>query len=142
KLVSDLLNMNRSELHALWKSFFSTIPPVSQSALVFPIAYAFQKKKFGGLAQKHITFLNRYSKLLHSDNSVQKRTNTYSLREGTVLTRNYKGSIHSVSISKEGFIYNKVVYFSLSAVAHAITGKSWNGYVFFGLKEIKDKQNA
>lgn len=142
KSVSDLLKMNRSELHSLWKSFFSTVPPVSQSALILPIAYAFQKKQFGGLAQKNITLLNRYAKLLHSDNSIQKRTNAYSLREGTLLTRDYKGSVYTVFVSKDGFTYNKVLYSSLSGVANAITGKSWNGYRFFGLKKTKDVLNA
>lgn len=52
---------------------------------------------------------------------------------GTVLVRKYKGVDHRVTVLAEGFEYEDVVYRSLSAVAHAISGSHWNGYGFFGL---------
>lgn len=60
---------------------------------------------------------------------------------GTVLSRKYKGHIYKVTVLPGGFEYNGEIYRSLSAVAYAITGSNWNGYLFFNLtdprKDIK-----
>lgn len=52
---------------------------------------------------------------------------------GTVLTRKYKGCTHRVTVRPNGLEYESTLYPSLSAVAHAITGAHWNGYLFFRL---------
>ena len=48
-----------------------------------------------------------------------------------VLTRPFKGRLHIVTVTPNGFEYDGDLYRSLSAVAHAITGSHWNGYHFF-----------
>jgi hypothetical protein len=40
-------------------------------------------------------------------------------------------------VLEQGFAWNGAVYDSLSAVARAITGTSWNGPRFFGLRDRK-----
>lgn len=52
---------------------------------------------------------------------------------GSRITREYKGVLHSVEVLDSGFRYQDHVYPSLSAVARAITGGSWNGFAFFHL---------
>lgn len=52
---------------------------------------------------------------------------------GTVLTKSYRGVEHRVLVLPNGFEHDGRVYRSLSAVAHAISGSHWNGYLFFGL---------
>ncbi len=52
---------------------------------------------------------------------------------GTVLRRLFKGVEHEVTVLAQGFEYEGKVYRSLSAVATAITGSHWNGFLFFGL---------
>lgn len=54
---------------------------------------------------------------------------------GTVITRQYRGTEHRVTVLPDGFEYNSETYRSLSAVASAITGSHWNGKLFFGLKD-------
>ena len=54
---------------------------------------------------------------------------------GTILTREYHGEIHQVTVLDRGFEYQGKVYRSLSGIATAITGTQWNGYLFFGLKK-------
>ena len=61
---------------------------------------------------------------------------------GTVLTRLFKGYEYQVTVLPEGFEFDGVVYRSLSAVAHAITGSHWNGMYFFGLTDRKRKREA
>jgi hypothetical protein len=52
---------------------------------------------------------------------------------GTILTREYKGSVVQVQVLQKGFEYQGQVYKSLSAVAKAVTGSHCNGYFFFHL---------
>jgi hypothetical protein len=57
------------------------------------------------------------------------------LLPGTVLTRDYKGQTIRVSVLASGFEFEGERYKSLTAVAKAVTGKHWNGYHFFGLRD-------
>lgn len=52
---------------------------------------------------------------------------------GTVLRRQYRGVEHVVTVLAGGFEHEGKTYRSLSAVASAITGSKWNGFLFFGL---------
>jgi hypothetical protein len=52
---------------------------------------------------------------------------------GSVITRNYKGELLQVRVLQQGFEYDGSVYQSLSAVAKAITGSHYNGFLFFKL---------
>jgi len=53
---------------------------------------------------------------------------------GALLRRIYKGRTILVTVLEDGFEYEDTVYKSLTAVARAVTGTHWNGYLFFGLK--------
>lgn len=52
---------------------------------------------------------------------------------GSVLRRTFKGVEHEVTVLPHGFEHEGKTYRSLSAVATAITGSHWNGFLFFGL---------
>jgi hypothetical protein len=58
-----------------------------------------------------------------------------NLRPGTLLVREYKDEMHRVTVLAEGYSWHGKTYPTLSAVARAITGANWNGYVFFGLRK-------
>ena len=57
-----------------------------------------------------------------------------------MITRNYKGAELQVTVRVDGFEYEGRVHPSLSAVAKAITGTHWNGFLFFGLTKKKAKK--
>lgn len=59
---------------------------------------------------------------------------------GSFVTRIYKGREIVVKVRPKGFEYEYEgeVYRSLSAVAKAVTGKHWNGYHFFKLRQNGD----
>lgn len=57
------------------------------------------------------------------------------LMPGTMLKRPYKGRSLHVSVLADGFEFEGERYRSLTAVAKAATGKHWNGFHFFGLRE-------
>jgi hypothetical protein len=53
---------------------------------------------------------------------------------GALLTREYRGRTIRVRVLPNGFDYEGTIYRSLSAVAQAVTGAHWNGYLFFGIQ--------
>jgi len=57
---------------------------------------------------------------------------------GALLTREYRGRTIRVRVLPEGFDYEGTIYRSLSAIAKAVTGAHWNGYLFFGIEAPKD----
>ena len=58
------------------------------------------------------------------------------LAPGSVLTRELDGMMHQVMVVADGFSWQDRIYPSLSAVAKAMTGTTWNGHRFFGLKTL------
>ena len=52
---------------------------------------------------------------------------------GTVLLRHFGDRDYRVTVTDKGFMLGRHRYRSLSRVAKAITGKHWNGFLFFGL---------
>lgn len=61
---------------------------------------------------------------------------------GTVLTREYKGTEHQVTVLEDGFEHEGQRYDTLSKVANAITGAHWNGFLFFGLQGRPSRKGA
>ena len=57
------------------------------------------------------------------------------LLPGTMLKREYKGRTVRVTVLADGFEHEGERYKSLTAVTKAVTGKHWNGFHFFGLRE-------
>jgi hypothetical protein len=55
------------------------------------------------------------------------------LKAGALLVREWNGAPQRVMVLEKGFAWNgKKSYASLSQIAKAITGTSWNGHRFFG----------
>jgi hypothetical protein len=54
---------------------------------------------------------------------------------GTRLVREWHGERHEFTVVEGGFAYRGRRYRALSAIARAITGTQWNGWVFFRLKQ-------
>ncbi len=50
---------------------------------------------------------------------------------GTILRREHGGKVYEVTVLEQGFQVGDTVYSTLTATANAITGKKWNGYLFF-----------
>ena len=50
---------------------------------------------------------------------------------GAIITKVYKGRELEVKVLEQGFEFEGKFYKTLSGVATALTGVSWNGYLFF-----------
>ena len=58
-----------------------------------------------------------------------------SFKKGTKLLRNYQGKTYQVLVDDGGFLYEGSFYKSLTAIANTITGKKWNGNIFFKCRQ-------
>jgi len=52
---------------------------------------------------------------------------------GTLLAREFQGRDIVVKVLDNGFEFDGRRYKSLSAIAQEVTGKKWNGFLFFGI---------
>lgn len=59
---------------------------------------------------------------------------------GTILKREYKGRIVRVRVLQNGFECEGERFKSLTAIAKSVTGKHWNGFHFFGLRNAGGTQ--
>jgi hypothetical protein len=64
------------------------------------------------------------------------------LHHRALLAREWKGRLERVMILDKGFAWNGETYGSLSQVAKAMTGTSWNGHRFFGLRTDRSERSA
>ena len=109
------------------------------------IAYRLQEKKYGGLSPR----ARQRAEQLAKDAPIRRRPELKKgetqerprdprlPKVGTVLRREFKGKEHTTTVLPEGFDYRGKRFGSLSSIAKAITGTSWNGYGFFGLLGTK-----
>ena len=52
---------------------------------------------------------------------------------GTIITKEYKGTVLQVKVLEKGFEYNGKLFKSLTGLTKEITGLHWSGYNFFDL---------
>jgi hypothetical protein len=91
-------------------------------------------KAFGGLSGATRRRLRAIAEGARTGESVPI-SGSLRIKPGTRLVRAWGGKVHTVTAVPKGFEYQGQRYRSLSAIARAITGTSWSGPVFFGLKE-------
>lgn len=140
-LEGRLLELAKLDLAALrwaWREAFGSEAPggLGREFLLRFLSHRLQIQQLGDLDGKAKRILNR---LANGDASVIAAPIGLglNLKPGTLLVREYKDELHRVTVMAEGYDWHGQTYPTLSAVARAITGANWNGYVFFGLKKKK-----
>jgi hypothetical protein len=140
--LEDLENLSRAELRALWKAELAEEPPPSlgRDTLALGIAYAWQERRYGGLAKPIAKELDRLLvRALGNGDDPPELPASPLPRAGTILVREWRGTTHHVTVTDDGFLWNGKPHRSLSGIARAITGTAWNGPRFFGLREANRK---
>jgi hypothetical protein len=122
----------RAELEAEWRRLWGSEVPrhASRAFLVRAVAYGLQAEVYGGLDAHTLRLLKKAGQA----NGKQSRTPPPRLSKGSKLFREWHGETYEVLVLDKGFAWRGETYPSLSAIARAITGTNWNGWVFFGLK--------
>ena len=124
------------DLKQQWRDLFDTEPPpFNRRYLESRLAYRIQELAYGGLKPETIRRLERLGEELDGGDK-KKRGIRADLTPitGTRLLREWQGVEHVVTVTADGFEWQGRPYKSISAIARAITGTRWNGWVFFGLK--------
>ena len=125
------------ELKAQWRELFdSEPPPFNRRYLESRLAYRIQELAYGGLKPETIRRLEQLGEELDGGDKRKRSIRMDRDRPitGTRLIRDWQGIEQIVTVTQTGFEWQGRPYQSLSAIARAITGTRWNGWVFFGLK--------
>ena len=128
--------MSKPELLSIWAKNFNHAPPAAlRKDLMVPIlAYRIQEREYGGLSNTSRKKLREIAKSL-PPGKLRQDVGPSSPGEGTRLVRSWKGEIHEVFVSNDGFTYRGKHFSNLSHIAREITGTRWSGPLFFGTKE-------
>ena len=126
-------------LKAKWRALFDTEPPpYNRRFLESRLAYRIQELAYGGLKKETVERLRVLGKQYDGKPGARPKARTERLPiAGTRLIREWQGIEHCVTVRGDDFEYQGRPYKSLSAIAREITGVRWNGWVFFGLKNLR-----
>ena len=129
------------DLKKQWRQLFETEPPpYNRRFLESRLAYRIQELAYGGLKPETIKRLEALGEQLDGGKIAVRRTRADERPiAGTRLIREWQGVEHTVTVLKDGYEWQGRPYKSLSAIARAITGTRWNGWVFFGLKNHRGR---
>ena len=133
--INRLRSLGLEALRTLWRGAFRSSPPpaFSKNLMARFLCWHIQEQAFGGLdpeTAKHLDGLAQGNKP-----GVDR---SRRLKPGTQLLREYQGERHTVTVVANGYVWRETTYASLSTIARAITGTSWNGPRFFGLRSAAE----
>ena len=116
-----------------WRVLFGgRAPDLPRALLQRILAYRIQADAAGDLDPTTIKLLDRLGRGEISEIALPELR---AIKPGTLLVREWDGTLQRVVVLESGFASNGVTYESLSKVARAITGTNWNGPRFFGLRD-------
>jgi len=134
--LAALADATMGDLKEQWRSLFGAeAPPYSRKFLESRLAYRIQELAYGGLKPETVKRLEALGEQIDGKNITLRRIRQEQRPiTGTRLLREWQGVEHVVTVQRDGFEWQGRPYQSLSAIARAITGTRWNGWVFFGLR--------
>jgi hypothetical protein len=141
--VSSIQNFTTDQLNDVWRERLGTEPPAirSREVLLRLLAWRVQSEAFGGLDAPTELKLREIAKALERDGSYEPKIRR-ELSPGVILTREWKGVAHKVTVTASGFQHQGKGYRSLSDIARTITGTRWSGPRFFGLEQKTAKETS
>ena len=136
--IERLSGLSLGDLRLAWAAEFRRDPPKGlwRDLLLRTLAWRLQEKAFGGHDKATLKLLEAHGQKRAGDERCRR------LKTGTVLIRDFAGTRHTVTIVREGFVWQEKTYSSLSAIARIITGTNWNGPRFFGLREGEGRKDG
>ncbi len=123
--LAELAGLPRADLGERWEAAFGHPPPprVHRSLLAGALAWHLQMRS------QSVWTTAKIRKMLEQASGGKLRT-----QPGTRLVREWQGRIYQVTVLASGFEFDGRTYASLTAIAREITGISWSGPRFFGVK--------
>lgn len=132
--LARLASLDIAGVRRRWRQVFGQGVPehLSLALLQRTLAYRIQVNALGDLDRETAKALAGLSR---AGEGMIPLPDLRGTLPGTQLVREWEGVLQRVMVMEAGFAWNGTTYDSLSAVARAITGTSWNGPRFFGLRE-------
>ena len=143
--IARLRDLDIGMLRARWQTVFGRKAPshLPRHLLFRTLAYRLQVDRLGDLDDKSRQLLdNAPTPEAAGKRATEKSAVVGTFSSGTVLSREWNGRMHQVTVSTDGFTWNGKTYPSLSQVAFTITGTRWNGPRFFGLRDKTTKTRS
>lgn len=133
--IARLPDLGLAELRKRWVDLYGTPTPkyFRRGLLARAVAYQIQMKAFGGLSEATKQRLREIAAAVR-DGTFEAADLEPRIKPGTKLIRTWKKETHEITALEDGFAWKGARYSSLSTIAKTITGTSWNGWKFFGLK--------
>jgi hypothetical protein len=140
-MPKDLRKLPLNELRQMWAQAWSQEPHmrIGRTMLEKSLEYKIREREGGGPSPEQQPRLKQLVRE-YKRNPISFDGNG-PLKPGTRLMRMHNGKKYTVLVKIDGFEYNDQTYSSLSKIANDITGKRWNGWVFFGLKKVAHEKD-
>lgn len=126
--MQNYIHLTAKELEIKWLELIGRPVPSIGRSLIIKYLLWYEQSKRGKISP-----LGLFHEVAQAAKGADKRPKA-TLEIGSKLIRSYQGLKYEVEIVANG-LYENTLYKSLSGVTKAITGKSWNGNVFFGVKK-------
>lgn len=133
EVLDRIRSANKAELRRLWARHLRAPCPHNPVMLRYSLAWHLQAQIYGGLS---VQTRRRIQALLsaYERDPNHRPQGIAPHKPGTEYVRIWKGAIHRVRATTEGFEYEEVVYATLSAIARKITGTQRSGPEFFAAR--------
>lgn len=149
-IVLSLADLDAVQLCLQWRNHLGGKAPthLPRWLLLRVLAYRLQAAALGDLDKATARSIRALQRDAIDSAGSPFKTRRPRLRDGTglnpgaLLVREWRGKLEKVMVLDKGFAWNGQTYASLSQIAKAITGTSWNGHRFFGLRSAKDQGSA
>jgi hypothetical protein len=134
-LLERLESLTIDGLRLEWARWLPGPPPGFQSKDVLRrlLAWRVQAAVHGGYDPETARRLKQLIADHAADRPLVARAKA-RMAPGTVLSREWKGTVHRVTVEAKGFTYEGKTYVSLSEIARLITGTRWSGPRLFGVE--------
>ncbi len=144
-LIASLADLDAGQLCLQWRNHLGGTPPVHlpRWLLARVLAQRLQASALGDLDKATFRMLRQAKgdgdDLLHRPFASREAATKdgANLKAGALLVRERNGALQRVMVLEKGFAWNGKTYGSLSQIAKAMTGTSWNGHRFFGLRPAR-----
>jgi hypothetical protein len=130
--VRSVAQMGRPELVSEWHAQFGAPPPLKlRVELMRPVlVYRIQENAWG------LSGPRRKGRV----QDLASEENRRCFKTGTKIIREWRGQLHEVAVTTEGYLYEGDLYKGLSPIAFRITGTRWSGPAFFGTKSKEGRK--
>ena len=150
-MIAGLVDLDTNGLCLRWRNHLGGTPPVHlpRWLLLRILVYRIQAAAIGGLDKERLRLLGPPKGQTSDAPDTQPfLARTPATREGVklsagaMLVREWEGKLERVMVLEKGFAWKGETYRSLSQIANAMTGTTWNGHRFFGLRTAESMRSA